>query len=190
MPELTSFSNLPILLLICVLVSMPCSRHLLLQEPGTEADIKKYAAGFGVKFDMFSKTDVNGGMAHPLYKYLKKQLPGNLGRCVCVCVCVCAHARVCVFWLCGCTSMCAHVLLYTTPCSPFTPPPLPLSAFTLPLPPLPLAVPAIPPSSFSLPPCLYLPSHLPPSPSPSFCYSFIKWNYTKVRSPHWLCGNK
>ena len=96
---------------------LPCT---LPQEPGTEEDIKRYAAGFGVKFDMFSKIDVNGSLAHPLYKYLKKQLPGNLGRsvrvcvsvhvcagvCVCVracvraCVCVHAYLRVCVMWLC------------------------------------------------------------------------------------------
>ena len=70
----------------------PCT---LPQEPGTEEDIKRYAAGFGVKFDMFSKIDVNGSLAHPLYKYLKKQLPGNLGRSVLVCVRACVLAHVC-----------------------------------------------------------------------------------------------
>lgn len=60
------------------ILAFPCNQFGN-QEPGTEEDIKRYAAGFGVKFDMFSKIDVNGSLAHPLYKYLKKQLPGNLG---------------------------------------------------------------------------------------------------------------
>ena len=34
----------------------------------------------GVNFPMFSKIDVNGENAHPLYKYLKKELKGTLGN--------------------------------------------------------------------------------------------------------------
>ena len=42
------------------------------QEPGTEADIKEFATGkYNVTFDMFSKINVNGGDAHPLWVYLK-----------------------------------------------------------------------------------------------------------------------
>jgi glutathione peroxidase len=37
------------------------------QEPGSDADIKKFcSANYGVKFEMFSKID----MQHPLYQYL------------------------------------------------------------------------------------------------------------------------
>lgn len=44
------------------------------QEPGTEAEIKKFAQGkYGAKFPLFSKIDVNGPNAHPLYVKLKKE---------------------------------------------------------------------------------------------------------------------
>ena len=48
------------------------------QEPGTNAEIKNFAAGYNVKFDMFAKIDVNGDSAHPLWKYLKKKQGGTL----------------------------------------------------------------------------------------------------------------
>ena len=43
------------------------------QEPGTNAEIKCFIAGYKAddKFDLFSKTFVNGDGAHPLWKYLK-----------------------------------------------------------------------------------------------------------------------
>ena len=50
------------------------------QEPGTREEIKEYAARYGAEFDLFSKIDVNGAHAHPLYKYLKMQLKGSLGK--------------------------------------------------------------------------------------------------------------
>ena len=46
------------------------------QEPGTNAEIKDFAAGYNVKFDMFAKIDVNGDSAHPLWKYLKTKQGG------------------------------------------------------------------------------------------------------------------
>lgn len=43
------------------------------QEPGTEAEIKEFAATeFGVEFPMFAKIDVNGDDAHPLYQLLRQ----------------------------------------------------------------------------------------------------------------------
>ena len=51
----------------------------LFQEPGTNAEIKEFAEGkYGVKFDMFSKIDVNKDSAHPLWKYLKMKQGGTL----------------------------------------------------------------------------------------------------------------
>ena len=50
------------------------------QEPHTDAEIKEFAEGYGVKFDMFSKIEVNGPNALPLYRFLKSQLKGTLGR--------------------------------------------------------------------------------------------------------------
>ena len=50
------------------------------QEPGTEAQIKTFCeTKYAVKFPMFSKIDVNGPDAHPLYRFLKKARPGILG---------------------------------------------------------------------------------------------------------------
>ena len=50
------------------------------QEPGDESEIKSFCSlTYEVTFPMFSKVEVNGAGAHPLYKYLKQQQPGILG---------------------------------------------------------------------------------------------------------------
>jgi glutathione peroxidase len=50
------------------------------QEPGSEEDIQQGCMiNYGVTFQMFSKVDVNGDNAHPLFKYLKSQKKGLLG---------------------------------------------------------------------------------------------------------------
>ncbi|KFO28908.1 Phospholipid hydroperoxide glutathione peroxidase, mitochondrial [Fukomys damarensis] len=46
-------------------------------EPGTNEEIKQFAAGYNVKFDMFSKICVNGDDAHPLWKWMKVQPKGK-----------------------------------------------------------------------------------------------------------------
>ncbi|CAB1326569.1 unnamed protein product, partial [Coregonus sp. 'balchen'] len=47
------------------------------QEPGTEVEIKEFVKQFDVQFDMFSKIDVNGDNAHPLFKWMKEQPKGK-----------------------------------------------------------------------------------------------------------------
>ena len=50
------------------------------QEPGENSEIQEFCKmKFGVKFPVFSKIDVNGENAHPLYEHLKSQAPGLLG---------------------------------------------------------------------------------------------------------------
>ena len=50
------------------------------QEPGSEASIQTFCTTtFDVTFPMFSKVEVNGEGAHPLFKALKKAQPGVLG---------------------------------------------------------------------------------------------------------------
>ncbi len=50
------------------------------QEPGPESEIAEFCErNFGVTFPMFSKVDVNGANAHPLYKYLTSAKKGLLG---------------------------------------------------------------------------------------------------------------
>lgn len=56
-----------------VILGFPCNQFGS-QEPGTEAEIKTFCQeNYGVEFDMFSKLNVNGDEAAPLYKYLTAQ---------------------------------------------------------------------------------------------------------------------
>jgi glutathione peroxidase len=50
------------------------------QEPGPDSEIAEFCEmNFGVTFPLFSKIDVNGEQAHPLYKYLTSTKKGLLG---------------------------------------------------------------------------------------------------------------
>jgi glutathione peroxidase len=50
------------------------------QEPGSQAEIKAFCeTTYGVTFPLFSKIDVNGPHADPLYVFLKRAKPGLLG---------------------------------------------------------------------------------------------------------------
>lgn len=62
-----------------VILGFPCNQFGK-QEPGTEKEISEGCLiNYGVSFPMFSKIDVNGDNAHPVYKYLKKELKGFPG---------------------------------------------------------------------------------------------------------------
>jgi glutathione peroxidase len=61
------------------ILGFPCNQfgH---QEPGDGEQIASFCMkNYGVSFPMFSKVDVNGGDAHPIYKFLKKEAKGLLG---------------------------------------------------------------------------------------------------------------
>ena len=50
------------------------------QEPGPDSEIAEFCqVNYGVTFPMFSKVDVNGPGAHPLFKYLTSSKKGLLG---------------------------------------------------------------------------------------------------------------
>jgi glutathione peroxidase len=50
------------------------------QEPGPDSEIAEFCEmNYGVTFPMFSKIDVNGDAAHPLFKYLTSNKKGLLG---------------------------------------------------------------------------------------------------------------
>lgn len=50
------------------------------QEPGPDTEIAEFCeTNYGVSFPMFSKIDVNGENAHPLYHYLTSEKKGLLG---------------------------------------------------------------------------------------------------------------
>jgi len=60
-------------------LGFPCNQFGS-QEPGNEEEIRNFCSlNYGVTFPMFSKIDVNGPGAHPLYAYLKNAKPGLLG---------------------------------------------------------------------------------------------------------------
>lgn len=62
-----------------VVLGFPCDQfgH---QEPGDESEIQNFCSlTYDVDFPMFSKIAVNGGGAHPLWKWLKEQKSGLLG---------------------------------------------------------------------------------------------------------------
>jgi glutathione peroxidase len=61
-----------------VILGFPCNQFAN-QEPGTDKEIAEGCLiNYGVTFQMFSKVDVNGKNAHPLFQFLKKKLPGFL----------------------------------------------------------------------------------------------------------------
>jgi len=67
------------------ILAFPCNQFGS-QEPGTDAEIKAFAEHKGVEFDkgfdFFSKIDVNGSNAHPLWNYLKKKQGGTLTNAI------------------------------------------------------------------------------------------------------------
>uniref|UniRef100_A0A182N103 Glutathione peroxidase n=1 Tax=Anopheles dirus TaxID=7168 RepID=A0A182N103_9DIPT len=63
------------------ILAFPCNQFGG-QEPGTNAEIKRFAEGRGVRFDMYAKVDVNGDGAHPLWQYLKQRQGGTLGDAI------------------------------------------------------------------------------------------------------------
>ena len=53
------------------------------QEPGEDAEIATFCErNYGVTFPMFSKVDVNGSDAHPLFNWLRKEQGGMLGSAI------------------------------------------------------------------------------------------------------------
>jgi len=62
-----------------VVMGFPCNQFGG-QEPGSNESIAEFCSShFNISFPMFSKCDVNGPNAHPLYKHLKAAAPGFLG---------------------------------------------------------------------------------------------------------------
>ena len=61
------------------ILAFPCNQFGG-QEPGTGDQIASFCEmNYGVDFQLFEKTDVNGDSAHPLFNFLKSRAPGILG---------------------------------------------------------------------------------------------------------------
>ncbi len=62
------------------ILGFPCDQFGK-QEPGDAETIKNFCTDkYAASFQLFEKTEVNGKNAHPIYKYLKQELRGSLGR--------------------------------------------------------------------------------------------------------------
>ncbi|SMG28234.1 glutathione peroxidase [Cedecea sp. NFIX57] len=62
-----------------VVLGFPCNQFGK-QEPGDADEISRTChINYGVSFPMFAKVEVNGAAAHPVFRYLKNELPGVLG---------------------------------------------------------------------------------------------------------------
>ena len=62
-----------------VVLGFPCDQfgH---QEPGDADEIRNFCSlNYDVSFPLYEKVEVNGGAAHPLWKWLKKEKPGLMG---------------------------------------------------------------------------------------------------------------
>lgn len=65
-----------------VVLGFPCDQFGR-QEPGTDSDIREFCSNrYDVTFPLFSKIDVNGPGADPLYVYLKARKTGWLGSSI------------------------------------------------------------------------------------------------------------
>lgn len=63
-----------------VVLGFPCNQFGS-QEPGGVNDIAQTChVNYGVSFPIFAKVEVNGAATHPVFRYLKDELPGLLGR--------------------------------------------------------------------------------------------------------------
>lgn len=62
-----------------MILGFPCDQFAH-QEPGSDEEIQNFCrVNYGVEFPIMSKIAVNGKGADPLFRFLKKQLPGKLG---------------------------------------------------------------------------------------------------------------
>lgn len=64
------------------ILGFPCNQFAA-QDPGNDAEILSFCSlNYDVTFPMFSKIDVNGAEAAPLYKHLQNESSGLLGKSV------------------------------------------------------------------------------------------------------------
>lgn len=63
-----------------VVLGFPCNQFAN-QEPETNDSMEEVCkVNHGVTFQLTEKIDVNGNETHPVFKYLKDQLPGTFGK--------------------------------------------------------------------------------------------------------------
>eukprot|EP01064_Diplonema_japonicum_P032931 TRINITY_DN633_c0_g1_i1.p1 TRINITY_DN633_c0_g1~~TRINITY_DN633_c0_g1_i1.p1 ORF type:complete len:118 (+),score=32.69 TRINITY_DN633_c0_g1_i1:207-560(+) len=60
------------------IIAFPCNQFGS-QEPGSNEEVKEFAGKYGFEKVLMAKIDVNGDNAHPMWKWMQKELPGILG---------------------------------------------------------------------------------------------------------------
>jgi glutathione peroxidase len=63
-----------------VILGFPCNQFGKQEPGGAKEIVEGCLINYGVTFPMFSKIEVNGDNAHPIYKYLKSELKGTFGN--------------------------------------------------------------------------------------------------------------
>ncbi|NQG97563.1 glutathione peroxidase [Streptococcus suis] len=64
------------------ILDIPCNQFMN-QAPGTAQEINKFCQlHYGTSFPRFAKAKVNGADAHPLYKWLKEEVRGPVGKAI------------------------------------------------------------------------------------------------------------
>lgn len=62
-----------------VVLGFPCNQFGKQEPGGTDEIAQTCHINYGVSFPVFEKVEVNGAATHPLFRYLKEELPGVLG---------------------------------------------------------------------------------------------------------------
>ncbi len=61
------------------ILAFPCNQFAR-QEPASNPEIADFCSTtFKISFTLFEKVEVNGDKTHPLFRFLKKEIPGLLG---------------------------------------------------------------------------------------------------------------
>jgi glutathione peroxidase len=63
-----------------VVLGFPCNQFQNQEPELNDTMVQSCEINFGVTFQLTEKIMVNGSETHPLFRYLKDQLPGNLGK--------------------------------------------------------------------------------------------------------------
>ena len=64
------------------ILDFPCNQFMH-QAPGTDEEIHEFCTlKYNTKFDQLAKIDVNGKNEHPLYKFLKEEKHGLMGKSI------------------------------------------------------------------------------------------------------------
>lgn len=62
-----------------VVLGFPCNQFGKQKPGGTDEIAQTCHINYGVSFPIFEKVEVNGAATHPVFRYLKDELPGMLG---------------------------------------------------------------------------------------------------------------